>query len=90
MTLAPETMKNGGLSELKNSSPIYIYINIANLAPLSPHIMAKKGHYYVIIFAKNHSREKKPLISSFILFGYILLFPPQKKPCQINKYFWDG
>ena len=89
MTLAPETMKNGGLSELKNSSPIYIYINIANLAPLSPHIMAKKGHYY-IIFAKNHSREKKPLISSFILFGYILLFPPQKKPCQINKYFWDG
>ena len=51
MTLAPETMKNGGLSELKNSSPIYIYINIANLAPLSPHIMAKKCHYY-IIFAK--------------------------------------
>ena len=88
MTLAPETMKNGGLSELKNSSPIYIYINIANLAPLSPHIMAKKA--IITLFLQKSFKREKPLISSFILFGYILLFPPQKKPCQINKYFWDG
>ena len=87
MTLAPETMKNGGLSELKNSSPIYIYINIANLAPLLPHIMAKKCHYY-IIFAKIIQEKNQNFFLPYV--ATFCYFSPQKKPCQINKYFWDG